>query len=276
MPRRSVLFSPGDQADKLRSAVAAGADVIVFDLEDGVPPDRMAAAHDAVGTALTETTTHAEVVVRVRSVDGGAAADLAALPDAAALDGLMVPKATASEVESLATLSADAGWSLPIHAVVESAAGVLDAEHVAAHPRTTAVLFGAEDLAGDIGATRTASGEEIAHARQQLLLAARAANVDAIDTLFLDLDDEPGLRERARESARLGYDGMMAIHPAQVEPIHDAFVPSQSRIAWAQQVLEARDETDAAVAVVDGQMVDRPQFRQAERILDRATTTDDS
>ncbi|ACV49220.1 MULTISPECIES: HpcH/HpaI aldolase/citrate lyase family protein [Halomicrobium] len=274
MARRSVLFAPGDQPDKLRKAADSGADVAVFDLEDAVVPDRKQAAREAVRDVLATVESTCELCVRVNPIDDGAARDLSVVLSGGEPDSVMAPKVPdANAVETLAGMLAERDASGPVLALVESAAGVLHAEEIAAVDATDALLFGAEDLAGDLGATRTESGREVAHARQHALLAARAAGVDAIDTHYPAYEDEAGLREAATEARRLGYDGKMVIHPAQVPVVNAAFTPDDEAIAWARRIVEASeaaDERARGVFVVDGEMIDAPQVRQAERILARA------
>ncbi len=272
MARRSILFAPGDDPAKLRKAPTSDADVVVFDLEDAVVPDAKAAARETVRAALSDVLpADCEVCVRVNSVDGEAADDVAALADGPHPDSLMLPKTrTGEDVRSLATLAAEVGIDCPILALVESAAGVLHAEEIAAADPTDALLFGAEDLAGDIGATRTTEGNEVEHARQHVVLAARAAGVTPVDTHFPNFTDHDGLRREAERARQLGYDGKLAIHPAQATVINEVFTPDAERIEWATRILSARDEADGGVFVVDGEMIDAPQIRQAERVLDRA------
>lgn len=278
MARRSLLFTPGDRPEMLRKAPGSGADVLVFDLEDAVVPDRKAAAREAVGAVLADPgfDPDAEVCLRVNAVGIDADDDLAAVlgPDVR-LDSVMLPKVeAAADVETLGRLLAERGAERPIIALVETAAGVLHAEAIAAAGPTDAVFFGAEDLAADIGATRTPEGAEVAYARQHVVLAAAAAGIDAIDTVFVDLDDLEGLREEARRAVRLGYDGKPAVHPDQVAVINEAFRPDADELAWAERVLAARDAADAAgrgVFTVDGRMIDRPLIRRAERLVDRAS-----
>ena len=282
MPRRSVLFSPGDRAELLRRAPTTGADTVVFDLEDAVAPDRKAEAGATVRDALADLDADCEVCVRVRPPGRGAADDLDAVlaDDAAraALDGLVCPKAeTAADVTDLAALAAERGVDPPVLALVETAAGVLHAEGVAAAEPTDALVFGAEDLAADVGATRTEEGTEVLHAREHVVLAAAAAGIDAVDTLYTDFEDESGLRADAAFARELGYDGKLAIHPAQVGPINEAFTPDAETVEWAERVLAARDEAEAAgrgVFAVDGEMVDAPLVAQAERVIERARPDD--
>jgi len=285
MARRSVLFSPGDQPDLLRNALDSGADTVVFDLEDAVVPDRKAEARAAVREVLDEAAAtdggdspSPEVCVRVQPPGRGAAADLDAVLDGARPDALVCPKAAeATDVTDLAALARERDADPPILALVETAAGVLHAEAVAAAAPTDALVFGAEDLAADIGATRTDEGTEVLHAREHVVLAARAAGVDAVDTVYTDFGDTDGLREDAEFARQLGYDGKLAIHPAQVEPIHEAFTPDPDRVAWAERVREAREAADRegrGVFTVDGEMVDAPLVAQAARVLERARADD--
>lgn len=280
MVRRSVLFSPGDQPNTLRNAVETDADVVVFDLEDAVVPDRKETARERTRDVLAEVDADCEVCVRVNPVDSGARQDLEVVLDGHHPDSIMLPKVASDEdVDALAALLTEHDADLPVLALVESAAGVLAAESVAAAAVTDALLFGAEDLAGDIGATRTRDGTEVSHARQHVLLAARAAGIDAIDTLFPAYEDLDGLRSDADRGAQLGYDGKMAIHPDQIPVLHDAFTPDTERIEWAKRILsggEAAEKDGTGVFVVDGEMVDAPMVRQAERILERAGEDSDT
>jgi citrate lyase subunit beta/citryl-CoA lyase len=282
MARRSVLFSPGDRPELMRKAPTTGADVVVFDLEDAVVPDRRASARESVREVLADLdrSDGPEVCVRVSPAGKGAAADLDAVlagsePDP---DALLVPKAgDADDVTHLADMAAERDADLPVLALVETAAGVLHAEDIAAAAPTDALVFGAEDLAADIGATRTSEGTEVLGAREHVVLAASAAGVDAIDTVHTDFEDESGLRAEAAFARDLGYDGKLVIHPAQVEPINEAFTPDPERVEWARRVLAAREEAreqGRGVFAVDGEMIDAPLLAQAERIRERARAAD--
>ncbi|WP_408958355.1 HpcH/HpaI aldolase/citrate lyase family protein [Natrinema sp. 74] len=284
MARRSVLFTPGDRPEMCRKAPEAGADVIIFDLEDAVAPQSKGEARGAVRDVLSEPDfdPDCEVCVRVNAADDGRADDLETLfadgvPDA--LESLMLPKVgSADDVRDLASDLEAAGSSLPILALLENAAGILAAPEIAAVPATDAVVFGAEDLAADIGATRTADGTEVLYARERVVLAAAAADCAAIDTIVSDFEDETALREDAEFAVELGYDGKLAIHPAQVGPINEAFTPSADDREWAERVLAAKREADAegrGVFAVDGEMIDAPLIARAERIRDRADAASD-
>ncbi|SEQ48775.1 HpcH/HpaI aldolase/citrate lyase family protein [Natrinema salaciae] len=283
MVRRSVLFTPGDRPEMCRKAPTTGADVIVFDLEDAVAPQRKTEAREAVRDVLTdpEFDPDCEVCVRVNATDPTRAADLEALFEdgpIASLESLMLPKVgSPDDVRALVDdLGADV--SLPVLALLESADGVLAAPEIAAVPATDALVFGAEDLAADIGATRTAAGTEVLYARERVVLAAAANDCPAIDTIVSDFEDEAALREDVDFAIQLGYDGKLAIHPAQVGPINEAFTPSAEEREWADRVLAAKREADAegrGVFAVDGEMIDAPLIARAERIRNRAEAADE-
>jgi citrate lyase subunit beta / citryl-CoA lyase len=278
MTRRSVLFTPGDRPEMLRKAPGAGADVIVFDLEDAVSLERKDEARDTVRDVLSDPDFDpaCEVCVRVNAEPTAIDRDLALVEDVGEsfrLDSVMLPKATtAADVRNLADGLADRDRPLPVLAILESAAGVLAAPEIAAASATDALVFGAEDLSADLGATRTRDGTEVLYARERVVLAAAAHDCDAIDTLVTDFGDEERLREDAAFSIQLGYDGKLAIHPAQVGPINEAFTPDPDEIEWAEAVFEAKREADAegrGVFEVDGEMIDAPLIARAERILAR-------
>ncbi|MFD1562308.1 HpcH/HpaI aldolase/citrate lyase family protein [Haloarchaeobius amylolyticus] len=275
MVRRSVLFSPGDKPELMRKAAMGDADVVVFDLEDAVAPGDKGQAREAVREVLDETDPDCEVAVRVNPIGLGAMADLEAILEGPRPDSVMVPKTEAeTDIQRVQARLEEADASCPVLALIESAAGVLRADEIAAVDATDALLFGAEDLAADIGATRTGEGIEVLYARERTVIAASAASIDAIDIVFTDYGDTDGLREETAFARQLGYDGKMAIHPDQVPVINDAFTPSDDDIEWAERVLAARDSADTGVFEVDGEMIDAPLIAQAERILERADETD--
>ncbi len=274
MARRSVLFSPGDQADLLRKAPTSSADVVVFDLEDAVAPAAKEQARETVRSVLDAIDADCELCVRINPLDSVGAADLNALVGADGVDSVMLPKVSGPEdVGRLRDALADEGVEWPILALLETAAGVLDAAAIAEESGVDALLFGAEDLSADIGATRTDDGDEISYARQRVVLASSAAGVDAIDTLVTDFEREAYLRSETERALQFGFDGKMAIHPGQVSVVNESFTPSEERIEWARRVLTASKEAEKAgrgVVTVDGEMIDAPLIEQAEQVLERA------
>jgi Citrate lyase beta subunit len=277
MTRRSLLFSPGDRPALLEKTATTDADVIAFDLEDAVAPSQKQAARESIREVLTDPAFDpaAEVCVRVTRHDPES--DLDALADTD-VDAVMIPKVSGPEmVARHARLCADRDMRPAIFALLETAGGVLCADEIAAHADTEAVLFGAEDLAADVGANPQA-GDELLYARQRVVLAAGSADVDAIDTIFRDFEDRSGLAGVAARARDLGYNGKIAIHPSQVPVINEAFTPDADQIEWARDVVAAKQRTDAAesgVFEMDGQMIDAPLVARAERILSQAEAADE-
>jgi citrate lyase subunit beta/citryl-CoA lyase len=260
----------------MHKAPGSGADTVVFDLEDAVAPGRKAEARESVNGVLTDPgfDPDCEVCLRVNPTPSVADEDIdVALSGTPRVDSVMVPKAdSAAAVREMDELLREHGYDLPVIALCESASGVLHAEEIAATPAVDAVAFGAEDLSADIGATRTDEGTEVSHARQHVVLAASAAQIDAIDTVFTDIEETDRLAEETRFAGQLGYDGKMAIHPAQVAVINEAFTPDDEEVEWAERVLEARDDAEAdgrGVFRVDDEMIDAPLIARAERIMER-------
>jgi len=285
MARRSLLFSPGDRPELMRKAPGTGADVICFDLEDAVVPDRKDEARSGVREVLTDAAFDPDAEVCVRLTADAPATDLDELVksnhesgSALRLDAIMLPKVESpARVDEVASLCADRGRDPAVFALIETADGVLSARSIADADPTDALVFGAEDLAADVGATRTPSGTEILYAREHVVLAASAAEIDAIDTVYTDFSDTDGLCEETEFAFTLGYDGKIAIHPTQVGPINEAFTPDDDEIVWAEAVLDARDAAQLegrAVFQVDGEMIDAPLIAQAERIVERAAAAD--
>ena len=271
----------------LRSAAETDADVICFDLEDAVSPGHKTAARRAVREVLTDPAFDPDAEVCVRLTAAEPLVDLDAVLGAPGdgrstdgdvpsrrLDSVMLPKVeSAGRVDEIGAALADRGLDPAVLALVETAAGVVNAASIAAADATSALVFGAEDLAADVGARRTAEGTEMIYARQRVVIAAAAADVQAIDTVHPDFEDEEGLAAAAETAVEFGYDGKIAIHPAQVAIINDAFTPDADRIEWAERVLAAGEDAAAeerGAFEVDGEMIDAPLLAQAERVIERA------
>ncbi|HEV8359490.1 MAG TPA: CoA ester lyase [Candidatus Thermoplasmatota archaeon] len=272
-PRRSVLFTPGTRADRWAKALEGPADVAVADLEDAVAPADKVAARRAVAEALRQSKPgKAERAVRINVWPGPwAVADVDVL---APLNPelVVVPKAeVADEIRSLDHALQERGCAAGLLLVLETARGVLRAPDLAlSSKRIRAIAFGAEDYAASVGARRTPEGLEVLYARSRVVAAAAAAGVGAIDQVWPNLEDIPGLEQDARFGATLGYTGKMLIHPNQVEVVHRALKPTLEQLQWAKQVMEAVQKSGVAeggVVVVEGRMIDRPLIAQAERIL---------
>ena len=287
---RSLLFVPGDSERKLEKGLASGADVLIVDLEDSVAPARKAAARSIAAEFLSARAGLPGPLLYVRVNDfstGLTDADLASVVGAAP-HGLMLPKsAGGADVERLSAKlrvhEAEAGLAdgairiLPI--ITETAAGLFAAgSYSEALPRLAGVTWGAEDLSADVGAraARDTAGrytDVFRLARAMTVLAAARAQTAAIDTVFVDFRDMDALRCECLDAERDGFTGKMAIHPAQVPVINEAFTPSAEAIAEARAIRQAfAGAGDVGVVGIDGKMYDRPHLRRAERLLARAVT----
>ena len=279
MRLRSLLFVPGDRAERIEKALGCGADAVILDLEDSVSVDRKQVARDAAAAVLARPVRPLAIFVRINPLDGGMAAlDLAAVADGRP-DGIVLPKAEGAR--SLADLDArlsalgdKAARILPI-ATETPAAMFRLGEYAGVTGRLVGITWGAEDLPAAIGAAsaREADGS-YTHpyqlARSLTLFAAAAAGVEPIETVFPAFRDMDALAAYAARAARDGFTGMMAIHPAQIETIHAAFTPSEAAIREARAVVAAFEANPGAGALaLDGRMIDAPHLRQARRLLSR-------
>lgn len=276
---RSLLFVPGDRPDRIEKALLSGADAVILDLEDSVTPARKPLARDTVAAILDRPDRRITLFVRINPLDGDQASlDLAAIAGGSP-DGIVLPKAEGrSSIADLAARLTELGdhkaCILPI-ATETPAAMFRLGEYGGVTERLVGITWGAEDLPAAIGATtaREADGR-YTHpyqlARSLTLFAAAAAGVDAIETVYPAFTNLIGLSAYAGLAARDGFTGMMAIHPAQVEPIHAAFVPSGAAIEQARAIVAAfAANPDAGTLAVGGRMVDTPHLRQARRVLAR-------
>ncbi len=277
---RSLLFIPADSEKKLAKAAGCGADIVILDLEDAVAPARKAAARELAAACLADRNADApgpRVWVRINALATGMAeADLdAVLPHRP--DGLVQPKAEgAADVARLAALLDARGTETPILPLVTETARapfLIGSFAEARHPQLAGLTWGAEDLAAALGATgnRGPDGEwrfTYQLVRSLTLMAAHAAGVPAIETLHADFRDEDGLRQSSRTARSEGFAGRLAIHPAQVPVINDAFTPDAQEIATARAILAAfAAEPDAGVIGFEGRMLDVPHRRAAERTV---------
>ena len=278
---RSWLFVPGDSARKIERSLAGDADALILDWEDAVAPAAKATARETTVAALAAARPPtARCWIRVNALDSPHfAADLASLP-AASVAGVVLPKACGlADLERLGrvlnTVEAAAGLrSGHLHVVAiatETAASVLAlGEFRRPVPRLVAMMWGGEDLAGDLGVARNRDekGDYRAPfrlARSLVLLAAAAAECSAIDAVRVDFRDVDALASECADARADGFTAKAAIHPDQIAPINRSFAATSDERAWAERVVAAL--RDGGLAVVDGKMVDAPHLRLARRIL---------
>ena len=277
---RTMLFMPGNNPGMLISAQSLGADCVIFDLEDAVPGSEKDAARILIRHALTYMKPQGvDVAVRINAQDTPFwKEDIAAAAHGGA-DIILVPKTRSPDCVREITAALEAAEAargagcapIVVFALIESALGIENAFAVAtAHKRLGGILLGAEDLTAELGAKRTAKGDEIFHARSRIVIACRAAGIRAIDTPFPFVADMEGLAADAAFAAQLGFDGKAAISPHHIAAIHAAFSPDPEQIDWACRVtaLARRAAGEGkGVASLDGMMIDLPVIKRAERIL---------
>ena len=277
---RSLIFVPGNRENMLERARSFDADIIMVDLEDSVPPGEKETARDMAREWVPAL--HAEgkrVMVRVNSFDTGLTrAELEAVVSPA-LHGISLGKVeSVRDIHTvdalLSPLEAACGvekGSLRIIPWIETAKALWDARPIAeASARMAAIAFGAEDFTNDMGIERTDLGDEVAVPRAWVPVAARAADVGALDSPFVRFRDPEALREDAGRARRMGYTGKFAIHPAQLEIINETFSPSAEEVEYARRVVEAWDAAEACgrgSLALDGRMVDVPVVKRAQNLL---------
>ena len=284
IPMRSWLFAPGDSEKKMTKATEGDADIVIFDLEDSVVESGKADARAAIAAFLGSKSEEerARLWVRVNPLDGEwTKADLAAIMPARP-GGIMLPKSRGRhDVEELdRLLSAQemahgipAGSTPVIALVTETAAAMFTTGDYGGAPRLAAMTWGAEDLADSIGATTNKDFEgDFAFtyklARSLCLLGAAAAEVLPVETIDTNFRDLEALRKRAIEVRRQGYRGMLAIHPAQVPVINEAFTPTEEEIAEAREIVALfADNPGAGTIGWRGGMLDRPHLSRAQQLL---------
>lgn len=270
-PLQSWLFVPGHRQSMIDKARGAGADALIYDLEDGVPPAEKKSARRQIAAALQQAE---DTPLFVRTHPAGhpdLPSDLEAIVGLG-LAGVVLPKVSAAEeITSLSAAlgAAESRANLPdgqvrLLALIETARGLVHAPAIAAaDPRMAGLLFGAEDYALD---THADPADEFLYARSALVVAAASADIQVIDRAYLHLEDVQGLSDSACTSRRLGFSGRLLIHPRQIATVHDAFCPSADEVAHAERVLAAFSQ-DSGSIVVDGRMIDLPVVERARETL---------
>jgi citrate lyase subunit beta/citryl-CoA lyase len=288
--RRSLLYVPGDREGMIAKAAQRGADGLILNLEDAVAPGNKELARNAVARALAALDFgRAEIIVRINPLDTPTGyRDLLTIAPAKP-DAILLPKVGSPEevrfaawtIARLEEMHGLPAGGIRLMCMIESAAGVLAAAQIAGgHPRVAALLFGAADYSAEVGCAITPDGDPplgdlpsggpLLHAQCQIVLASRAAGIDAIDTPHMRLEDPDGVARSSLWARQLGFDGKSAIHPGQIGAINSAFSPTPEQIAWAERVLAALPggaKAQFGAAVLDGQLIEAPHLARAHRIL---------
>jgi citrate lyase subunit beta/citryl-CoA lyase len=278
---RSLLFVPADSERKIARAPQSGADALILDLEDSVVPANRPLARRQARDFLATNSVELRRYVRINPLSSGVALDDLAAVVPEKPDGILLPKCVPEDLRTLDHyLSAlEAASALPrgnirvIAIATETPAAMFAlGGYGGVSPRLEAITWGAEDLAGCIGGNnRRAEGiydDVYRLARSLCLLGAAAAGVVPIDTIYTDFKNEAGLAAECAAARRSGFAAKMAIHPAQIPVINQAFAVSDEELAWARKVVQAfAANPDAGTVALDGKMVDKPHLTLARRLL---------
>lgn len=282
---RSFLFVPGDSTRKFESARKTAADALILDLEDSIALDQKVIARGITRAMLDTRDSKQKIYVRVNALDTGMTlGDLAAVMPGRP-DGIVLPKcAGAADVNRLALYldAFEAASNLEpestriVAVATETAQAVLKLlDFEGASSRLWGMMWGAEDLAASLGASRNRTDGRFHSpfllARDLCLISAAAAGVVAIDTIATDIDDLVALKEEAIAARRDGFLSKAVIHPKHVDVVNAAFLPTDEEITWSRKVVKAFDDNpDAGVIRLEGKMLDKPHLRAAMKILAQA------
>ncbi|HHD7490859.1 TPA: citrate (pro-3S)-lyase subunit beta [Klebsiella oxytoca] len=281
--RRSMLFVPGANAAMLSNAFIYPADALMFDLEDAVAVREKDAARRLVYHTLQHPLYRdIETIVRVNALDSQWGIDDLEAVVRAGVDIVRLPKTdTAEDViameKEIARIERDCGHqpgSTGMLAAIESAKGILQAPAIAqASPRLIGIALGAEDYVRDIRTERSADGIELLFARCTILQAARAAGIQAFDTVYSDANNEAGFLQEAEHIKQLGFDGKSLVNPRQITLLHNLYAPTQKDVDHARRVVEAAKAAEReglGVVSLNGKMIDSPIIARAHLVLSRA------
>ncbi len=257
--RRALLYMPGDDRRKIEKATTLGVDCICMDLEDGTAVNKKAEAREVIAQAMRELDFgKSERCIRINSVGSGFEYDDLAAALAAGPDTIVLPKVefaeevnwVSGEIESYELSNGLPMGRIRLLAGLETAKGVLNLKEIAgADKRLEALIFGGEDFAASIGATRSPEATELFMPEQAVVTACAAHEIQAIDIVYIDFRDTEGLRAEAKQGADWGFVGKQIIHPNQVGPVQAAFTPSDEAIAmravWSKCLKPARKKAKA-------------------------------
>jgi citrate lyase subunit beta/citryl-CoA lyase len=278
--RRSRLYLPGNTPKLMLNAGIHKPDGIILDLEDSVAQDKKIEARLVVRNALRQVDFYgAERMVRINQLPMGLEdltyivphhVNLILIPKCESVDQIHAVDKKISEI----LVRAEMDYPIYLMPILESALGIVKAYEIAsASDNVAALAIGLEDYTADLGAPRTKEGRESFFARNQVVNAARAAGIQAIDSVFSDVADMEALKQVVQESKSLGFDGMGCIHPRQIKVIHDTFAPSEEEIHKAEKIVRAFDEaTSQGLGVVSlgSKMIDPPVVKRAQKTIDLA------
>ena len=277
--RRTRLYIPGNNPSMVQNASIYGADSLIFDLEDSISLDEKDSARYLIRNALAELDFgECEITVRTNARDTEFfMKDLEEIIPVQP-DGLLLPKTESKEElieidELISKIEKEHNIpekTITLMPIIETALGVLNVEQIATAPRVVAIGLGGEDLTADIGAKRTKEGKELEFISSKIILVCAANKLQAIDTVFADVNDSDGLFKTTKKAIEMGFQGKSVIHPSQIEIVHKAFTPTEGEIQQAEKIVKAYKKAKkegTGVVSVDGRMVDLPVVKRSEKIL---------
>ncbi len=271
-PYRSVLYIPGSKERALEKARDLAVDAIIFDLEDAVAPEEKAAARATLARFLDEVEYAPRArIVRINGFDTPwGRDDAAAFAAHPGVEAILVPKVNGpADLDAVAAVAGDK----PLWAMMETAAGMLNAAAIAAHPRLEGMVMGTNDLAKELGSRFRADRMPLITGLGLCLLAAKAQGRVIVDGVYNAFRDEVGLRAECAQGRDMGFDGKTLIHPAQVEIANAAFAPSAEEVDLAERQIAAFNAAQAqgqGVAVLDGRIVENLHVVSAQALLAKA------
>lgn len=277
--RRSRIYIPGNNPRMIETCGLFEADVITLDLEDSVSLEQKLDARMLVSEGLKDLNFgRSEITIRINSLNNSGKEDLKEIIPTGKVDAIYLPKTEKTddikELERILDELEQEKGKTKIVPILESAKGVLNAYEIAkSSSRLIALSFGGEDYTRDLGGERTREGYELFYARSRVVMCAKAAGVQALDTVHSDISDMDGLKENCLRIKHMGFDGKAAIHPSQIPVIHEAFNPTQEEIEYAKKVIECAEEAKrkglGAIAL-GRKMIDKPVLEKAYRVIEIA------
>ncbi|WP_432402798.1 citrate (pro-3S)-lyase subunit beta [Wukongibacter sp. M2B1] len=278
--RRTMMYVPGNNPGMLSDAHIYGADSLMFDLEDSISLSEKDSARLLVYNAVkTIDYNNMEIVVRINGLDTPYGRNDIEAMVRAGVDVIRLPKTETGEdvrevekiIEEVEKKIVRPVGSTKIMGAIESPLGVVNAMEIAkSSPRLIGIAIGAEDFVTNMKTNRSAEGIELLYARSQILVAARATRIYALDTVYSDVNNEEGFREEVKLIKQLGFDGKSIINPRQIAPVHEIYAPTEEEIDYALNVIKAikeAEEKGLGVVSLNGKMIDKPIVERAERIL---------
>lgn len=280
--RRTMMFVPGNNPKMINSADIYGADSLMFDVEDAITITEKDTARYLVANALKALQFHSETVVRINhptQTPFGMDDLKIILP--AKPNMIRLPKVEdISEVELVSNeierVEKENNWpkgTINIIGAIESVKGLYNVREICKHPRMMAIALGAEDFIANLKTQRTKTGIELYYARSEILMAARDAGIQCMDTVFSDINDMEGFDREVTNSRDMGFDGKSVIHPKQINEVHRIYTPNDNQLHHALKVLAAFEDSTKnhkGVLAVDGKMIDGPIVVRAKRVVNQA------